>query len=224
MAVNIITKDKFYLYYPWFLFIFVMLAFPAKAIFTPELLPPIGPIHHIHALSMGAWFAMLVLQPTLIQNSRNDLHKLFGKLSVLLVVIFLVVSLVISKMNWDRTQEAMIVTANAINLVLFTGFYSSAIYFRHQIETHKRLMIFATVSIMGPAVGRIPEILDKPPESIAPLFLILPLAPLVNDLIKTRRAHPATIVGVILLVSTIPLILYLSSSADWHGFLVDVLG
>ena len=35
-----ISNDRFYLYFPWFLLIFVGLVFPAKAILKPEEIAP----------------------------------------------------------------------------------------------------------------------------------------------------------------------------------------
>ena len=70
---------------------------------------------------------------------------------------------------------------------------------RKQAEWHKRLMMCATVSILGPGLGRL-----LPMESFgraAPMvmfgaILLFALAGPVYDLIIRRRVHPAYIWGV----------------------------
>ena len=99
-----------------------------------------------------------------------------------------------------------------------------AIFYRRQVDLHKRFMVFATMVLLGPAIGRIAEIMDKPPESTALAFIILPLLPLANDLIRRRKAHYASIVGGVLVFLTIPIILGLSGSDAWARFLSDTLG
>ena len=51
------------------------------------------------------------------------------------------------------TGEHVLVTANSLNLVVFATLVSLAIYKRRQPQVHKRLMLVASVAIIGPAVG-----------------------------------------------------------------------
>jgi hypothetical protein len=222
MHIQSSDRDNFYLYFAWSLFLFVTLVFPAKALLAPEKIAPLYLVHHAHALTMGGWFLLLAIQPTLARQGKIELHKLFGKLSILLVISFITISLIMSKINWQRTEDVLIITANGVNLILFSSLYIAAIYFRKQTEIHKRLMIFATISILGPAVGRVTEILDKPPESAAPVFILLPLLPIINDLIRTKRVHKATIVGAVSVFLAVPIILGLSKNPDWAAFLINV--
>ena len=217
-------RDAFFRRFAWIILITVIVCFGAKALFDSNGLPPITPLHHAHAFTMGAWFVLFALQPTLIQRGHIGAHQLLGKLSPLLVLSFFFFAAQISLLNWQRKGFPLIVTANGINMLLFAGFYLSAIYFRRDSATHKRLMLYASLSIMGPAFGRLPEIFDLSPVAAVPLIFGYQLAPVVHDRLVEGRVHRASWIGFCLLFAAIPLILGLSESAAWAQWLEGVLG
>ena len=216
--------EPFFTYFAWVILVTVIVCFGAKAIFDADGLPPITPLHHVHAASMLAWFGLFAVQPTLVRTGHVRVHRLLGRLSPLVVLTFLVLAVRISLLNWTRTGRPLILTANSVNLVLFTGFFLSALAFRRTTPVHKRLMVFASLSMMGPAFGRIPEIFDADPVLAVPFVLGYAFAPAVHDRIVHRRVHPASWIGVALLIATIPVILGLSGSPEWKAVLERVLG
>ena len=223
---HIVSKQEepFFFYYAWFILFFVIICFGAKAIFDPEGLPPITNLHHFHALTMLSWFFLFALQPTLIRFEKIKLHKSIGQLSPIVVIAFIGFSVPISLLNWDRTGWPMIITANSVNLTIFISLYVFAIIKRQQAATHKRLMLYSTISLLGPAAGRIPEIFDQSPFMSVPIIMALQLAPLVHDKIVHRKIHKATWIGFIIMLSTIPIIVGLSESEAWKEILINLLG
>lgn len=216
--------ETFFERFAWLILLTVVICFGAKAVFDSDDLPPITPLHHLHAVSMLAWFVLFALQPTLIRTGNRGLHRLLGRLSPILVLVFLGFAVQISSLNWQRMGFPLIPTANAVNLVLFSSLYVAALYWRRDSATHRRLMLYATLAMMGPAFGRIPEIFDG-----SPLLAILPIliymaAPLIYDRRQYGQVHAASWVGAGLLLATIPLILSLSGSASWATVLEAVLG
>ena len=216
--------ETFFERFAWLILLTVVICFGAKAVFDSEDLPPITPLHHLHAVSMLAWFVLFAVQPTLIRTGRRGLHRLLGRLSPLLVLVFIGFAVQISSLNWQRMGFPLIPTANGVNLVLFSSLYLAALYWRRNSATHRRLMLYATLTMMGPAFGRIPEIFDG-----SPLLAILPIlvcmaAPLVYDRLQYGRVHAASWVGAGLLLAAIPVILTLSGSASWAAALEAVLG
>jgi len=173
MSADWARAEPFSRRYAWFLLVFVIVCFAGKAIFDTADLPPLTSLHHIHALSMGAWFVLFALQPTLIARGQVGLHRSLGVVSPLVVLAFLVTALMMTTLNWARMGVPLIPTANGINLVLFLGLYGAAIAWRRKSAVHKRLMLYATLSIIGPAAGRIPEIFDASPFLAAPIVLVL---------------------------------------------------
>jgi hypothetical protein len=217
-------SESFFFYYAWFILSFVFLSFGAKAIFDPQGLPPLTYLHHLHALAMLSWFFLFALQPTLIRFGKVNLHRTIGKLSPIVVLLFIGFAIPISLLNWDRTGRALIITANSVNLIAFISLYVFAILKRQKAATHKRLMLYATISLLGPAAGRVPEIFDQSPFMAVPLIFALQLAPLVHDKIVHRKIHRATWVGFFILIATIPIIVGLSESSAWKEILVSLLG
>lgn len=217
-------KEPFFLYFAWIILVTVILCFGAKAIFDADGLPPITPLHHVHTVSMLAWFLLFAVQPTLIHAGNRRAHRLLGRLSPLLVLTFLSLAIPISLLNWTRIGDPLIVTANGVNLILFTGLFVAAVAFRRNTPVHKRLMLYCTLAIMGPAFGRLPEIFDADPVMAVPLILGYQIAPAVHDRWVHGRVHPATWVGVALMIAAVPVILGLSGSPAWKGVLEALLG
>jgi hypothetical protein len=224
--VSALTKEGqgFFLYFPWFILLLVIVCFSGKAIFDHENLPPLTLIHHFHALAMGSWFLLFAAQPTLIHFGKTALHRRLGRLSPLLVVTFIGLAIPMSLINWNRIGQPLIFTANGVNLILFVSLYITSICYRTQVAIHKRLMLYATITLLGPAVGRLAEIFALDHVASAPVLLAIQLCPIIRDKIADHRVHPATWIGFVVVFSSIPLILGLTASEDWHTLLESWLG
>lgn len=216
--------DPFFERFAWLILFTVIICFGAKAIFDSDDLPPITPLHHLHAASMLSWFLLFAIQPTLIRLNRRSVHRLLGRLSPLIVLLFMVCAVKISALNWHRMGLPLVPTANGVNLLLFSCLYLSALYWRSDSQTHRRLMLYATLSLMGPAFGRLPEILDLSPMLAIFPVLAYQLAPAVYDRCRHGRVHPATWFGLGSVMLAIPAILMLSSWAPWATALDSILG
>jgi len=210
--------------FAWFLLAFVVISFGSKALFDSKDLPPLTWLHHCHAVAMLSWFALFALQPTLIERRKIALHRLLGRLSPLVVVAFIGFALPIAQLNWERSGDPLIVTANGVNLVFFIALYSAALVWRGNAAAHKRLMVYATLMLIGPAAGRIPELFDRSPMLTVPIVLSLQLTPLVHDLIVHRRVHPATWFGMAMVLVAIVVILGVSGSEAWIALLERFMG
>lgn len=223
--MNAVTNkdERFFLYFPWFILFMVVACFAGKAIFDYENLPPITPFHHVHAIAMLSWFTLFAVQPTLIHFGKVSLHRRLGKLSPLLVLTFVAFAIPMSLINWQRIGDPLIFSANLVNFILFLSLYSASIYFRKKTAAHKRLMLYATLTLVGPALGRLAEIFSVDHVSVAPMMLVLLLLPIVRDLIADRRVHPFTWIGFAVVFSSIPIILGLSTAEGWHAIIESVL-
>lgn len=217
-------SEPFFRHFAWLILITVVICFGAKAVFDTADLPPITPLHHLHALSMLAWFALFAIQPTLIDRGHRHLHRSLGRWSPVLVVVMLALGVQISLLNWQRIGFPLIPAANLVNLLLFIGLYSAALIYRRAPATHKRLMLYATLAMTGPAFGRIPELFDAEPVMAVPLILAYQIAPVLHDFLVHRRVHPASWTGFGLMLAAVPVILGLAGSAEWAEFLTRVLG
>ena len=92
-----------------------------------------------------------------------------------------------------------VVWTNIASILAFAIFVVAGISLRHRSEVHKRLMLLATLCIIGPPLARIANWpvfswIEEIPFVIAgSLILLATLA--IYDLVTNRRLHAATIAG-----------------------------
>lgn len=122
---------------------------------------------HFHAVTMLLWIAMLISQAFLIRFKKWSAHKFFGKFSYGLVPV-LIVSLVLLAHNQIEIGENGIYPSRRYILFLqlsllaiFIIAYVLAITYRHNPVIHARYMICTALTLIDPAVARIP--IDTPP-------------------------------------------------------------
>jgi cell division protein FtsW (lipid II flippase) len=99
-------------------------------------------------------------------------------------------------------------------MVLFAAFISAAVWRRRDRDSHKRLMLLAYVSIIGPAVARIPG----PPLlglAVVVLFVAMGMA---YDRYSRRRIHAVYLWGGALLAISGPATQALSGTTAWRAF------
>jgi hypothetical protein len=110
------------------------------------------------------------------------------------------------------------------DILVFGALVGAAVVQRRQSESHKRLMLLATISLLTAAVGRF---LRQVGMGVAPnLFYgtdVFVLVLVLYDLALRGRVHPATLWGGALVVGFKPLLFYvLSGTSPWLA-LADAL-
>ena len=105
------------------------------------------------------------------------------------------------------------------DMVVFPSLVAAALYFRNKIDVHKRLMLLATVSILAPAIIRLPfAFIQTGPLVFFGLTDLFIVACVVYDLVARGRVHQATVLGsLIIVVSQLTRVMLLSSSI-WLKF------
>lgn len=214
----------FFRNYAWVILGFVVIAFGGKAVFDTADLPPITLLHHFHAVSMLTWFVLFAVQASLIDQGNTRLHGTLGRLSIFVVATLLVFAVMIAQLNWARVGGPLVITSNFVNSLLFVGFYVGGALLRQRTQTHRRLMLFATLSYLGPASGRIPEILDASVFLGLPIMLAFVFTPLVYEGVFKRKVHPATLIATGLIIIAIPVQIILSGLPAWVSVMEAVLG
>lgn len=164
-------------------------------------------VHHIHGALMGAWVLLLIVQPFLIHYKKISTHRLLGKLSYVLAPLMIVSMLFIAKLNYEKnilTKSPVDVMAvqsiTWMQIVLFTLFYSLAIYFRRKTYFHMRFMIGTAIVMLGPPINRIlvSYFTDIPVANILLISLYvktgLAAALLLTDWVKKKNYTPGLMV------------------------------
>lgn len=189
-------------------------------------LPPL-PCHlHVHGAILTSWFVWLVVQTSLIKTNRIAQHRRLGAVGAILglAVVFAgplatlnvvsriraagfnldmdISTLGVSGLGTGESIEhflsATVVWPNLASIATFAVLLLAAILLRHRSQAHKRLMVLASISIVGPALARISRwpVLGGEQGPFIPLALVvLLLAVILHDVISTRRVHPATLLG-----------------------------
>lgn len=117
---------------------------------------------HMHALVAVAWFALLATQPFLIRANRLDLHRLLGRFSVVLVVLFLYTALQVMKhfyaqaiIELPRDAVLSMLAQSFTALSLFILFYTLALLRRRHLYQHVAFMVGAALATATPGLARL---------------------------------------------------------------------
>ena len=197
---------------------------------------PLTPLAHLHGAVFSGWIVFLLLQTSLVAARRTALHRRLGLagagLALAMVGIGLTTAVMSARLGTNQVpgmtpQQFLIVPL--VDMIVFATTVGAAIAWRRRPETHKRLILVATIGIAIAAVARLPALVPAggaifatwPPAltllfffALTDLFLVAAMA---YDLATRGRVHPAYLWGGALLVASQPLRLWLMYTPAWLG-------
>jgi hypothetical protein len=188
---------------------------------------PLIPLLILHGIVFTSWLVLLVMQTTLVAVKRTSIHRRLGvaggALAVLMVLIGTTTAIIRAKgteLPPGAGSPLAFLTIPLGDMLIFAILVATAFYFRRQLDTHKRLMLLATIAILPAAVARLPLgfIQRGGPLvffGLTDLFIV-PL--LLYDLVTRGRPHRATVLGGLLIVISHPLRLIIGGTAAWLAF------
>jgi hypothetical protein len=174
---------------------------------------PLPGLLKLHGALMTSWFVLFFVQVSLVARHRLAMHRRLGiagaTLAGLIVVVGTITALRFLRNNLHAPPEFGPPAPEFFGFLLFDlyvfgGLVASAILLRKNSEAHRRLMLLATLSMISPGVVRIPF------EQLSPglaflgsggfgglfaLDLLLLYACVAYDTWRTKRIHPAFIIG-----------------------------
>ena len=174
-------------------------------------------IIHLHGVIFVGWMALLLAQVSLVAMGRVRLHRRVGNIGIaygfLVLAIGLAVTFVAPVLHvrageWTLDRAAGFILLPLVDMVLFAGFFGAAIAYRRVPETHKRLILAATVALAFAAVARM--------SFRSPLvFLLVWLSPLFAamafDVFTRKRVHPVHFVSVAVLAVAFTRLFFMDS-------------
>jgi len=182
--------------------------------------PPLPVAYHFHAVMMGSWLLLLLMQTTLMATGNRQHHMKLGLVSIALVplIVLSMFGIIDAMWTWIGSipEDAMppgelsgfkaiisnILLPQARIIILFPILIAWAVYVRRtDFETHKRLMIIATVLPLPAAIDRmswLPLTIPENPASIHLYTLALLLPALIYDIIQRGSLHRAYVIGIAL--------------------------
>ncbi len=197
----------------------VLVGFAPTFYLRPLLVEPPIPFYvYVHGALLTAWFVLLLTQTSLIRVGRVENHRRLGVVGGVIGISVLIASLIVTLRFVSRVQHAgfeldtsgfgsgvpvpvLAATAlwgNLASLVAFSGLLCCAVLLRNRPDTHKRLMVLASISILAPAIARISRWpgLGGDLGPLVPIVVFLLLATMAGfDLYALRHVHRATLVG-----------------------------
>ena len=211
--------------------------------------PPFPLVLHVHAVLMGSWVLLLLVQTTLMATGRRGLHMQMGIAAAILAPAMVITGLVLVPTMYGAAWASV----HAANPGLPSGVAPPQMAFQTNIVLqqirvgvlfpvlvacsllarrtdsglHKRLMILATVVPLGAAIQRIGWLPSTMPGSpltldVLPATIVLPL--FAWDLYRLRRIHPAYLIWLALLLPFVIAGRFLWNSPLWFATVPRLLG
>lgn len=154
----------------------------------------------VHASLMFSWVVLFMAQAMLIRTGNFKWHQRMGAIGASLVVLIIPFTIATGASVLPRDLANMGEAGYSaflpviIEAFLFGGLVSTAIWLRKRPDYHKRLMLLATLSALGPAWFRFrhffPQV-ENPVVVFAFWLAIVPMfAAAILDAWQSRRVHP----------------------------------
>lgn len=166
---------------------------------------------HAHGIAMLGWLGTIVAQNSLAGSGNLALHRRLGWASLGLLLAIVVLGMYAGRMALAMHRvppfftDAYFLALTHLEVLIFAMTVAAAIALRSQTQWHRRLMIAATVVLMEPALGRLLPMPLIGQTGGAWLEAALQLGFLAimarHDAKVVGRVHPATLIGMALVVA-----------------------
>jgi hypothetical protein len=194
--------------------------------FLSDGLPP---YLHVHGAVFTAWIVLLVVQTTLVAARRTPLHRTLGwagaTLAGLVVIVGVTTAIVSGRANIEAgfdDEARAFMTTPFFSMAVFLALVGAAIAFRTRPQTHKRLMLLATINLLDAPIARWPAA-----PGLTAVYVIVDLfiaSGILYDLVTRRRVDPAYVWGGALIVGGQALRAIVGPTAAWHAIARTLIG
>ena len=201
MTRRIATRSPFFLYLS-LAFLAIAIAgfsttffFPlARGTFTAPL------VVHLHGALLFGWLLFFIAQASFVNYNKVPFHRSLGWfglfLAIAIVISGVAVGLFATRRDLAASEETWPV-GNFVNIViemaLFGSLVGAAILARRRPESHKRYLVLATISALGPAWFRFRHFMPYVPSPLVTFSLVADsvlLVAIARDWLKLQRIHP----------------------------------
>lgn len=219
LALTFIGFQQFYLHGK---------AYPGRDIATP-----IRTLISLHGIFMTGWVLLFLLQPLLIILGNPKLHRMIGLMGTVFATLIVLLGF---RLGIESTRisppDMLILGMNpkqfmvvpVISILIFAGFVTAAIWYRHKTPVHQALMLMATLSVMSAPISRIDFISElyagtMMEEVFGPFYgmLLIGGVLLIIKRLMTKICDAAFVWGYIGLVLLSFLMLRLAATQAWQA-------
>jgi hypothetical protein len=200
-----------------------------------------SPVVHFHGLLFFTWSLYFAFQSWLAASGKVVRHRAIGMIGVSLATAMTIFGFLVAVNAMKRSAAAGLADDGiAFAIVPLSGILFFAVVFTLAIaairkpQTHKRLMLLASISLLDAAVARWfltflapPGPLGPPPVPVtippALVACLLLIPAIVYDWRTRGRPHPVYVYGGIALIAVKLLNWPISATPIWHSFAGGIL-
>jgi hypothetical protein len=183
----------------------------------------------VHGVVFASWIALFAIQTSLVAVGRVDLHKRLGVFGAILVGLVFIMAYVVMLEGIHRgfaiseQDQAQILALDVVGINVSFAMFVAGLLLRRNPASHKRLMLYGTIGMVGPAIARWPfPFIASRPSLVGIVLQSFGIAMIVFDLLTMRRVHRATWIGTATLF-LVPLIaIPMSGAPFWHHLLASL--
>lgn len=193
--------------------------------------PALTPLLHLHGVVMSTWIGLFAAQTWLVATDRTQVHRRLGIVGVFVASAVLVAgtatAIIAARLGHSPGPPPLRFLAVPLaDMAQFGILIGAGFYFRSRSDFHKRLMLLATLSIMTPAIARLPISFIQDHKPLMPFGMtdLIILAFIAYDTYKHHRLHPAFGWGGALIFASLPMRLALARTDAWMQFARWVTG
>lgn len=183
-------------------------------------------LFYVHGAIFTGWVVLLLLQAMLVSRGRTDLHRKIGAWGVVLAAGIVVMGTLAALVAARRpggfvgipVPPLQFLAIPLFSMFMFAAFVVAAVLLRRDPQSHKRLMVLATVQLVTAAIARWPVVSELGPPAFFGATDLFIVALAIWDFRSRGRLHPATLWGGLLTIASQPAQLVVSGTAAWLTF------
>jgi hypothetical protein len=176
---------------------------------------------HIHGAVFVTWIFFLLIQTSLVAIGKVKWHMTLGVASLVLIPLMIVLGVLTLfdsiRRNGTGVPPELLLVGDLDELALFVVLTSWGLAVRRDAAAHKRLMIFGTLAMLGPAIDRLP--FPHTPLVAVLIQLGLPLLVVAYDLWSRRHILRSTAIGYALILGALLLAFPIAQLGFWQPIL-----
>ena len=185
-----------------------------------------SPILHFHGAAFTLWMILFLVQSALISARRVAWHRSLGTIAFCLPPIMVVLGFIAAIDALHRgvrigpLEPAVSLAIPLLGIAWFAIIIFAAWRARRKPDTHKRLVLLATIGLTEAAFGRFPwHQIGLPPAAGAVTGLgILVLLIIAYDLISLHRIHRSTMWAAPITFAVGAFAVPIGMTPAWHSF------
>lgn len=183
-------------------------------------------ILYIHGAAFTLWMILYLIQTAFISAGRLAWHRTFGTVAFLLPPIMVVLGVVAALDALARNvtigplDSAVSLAIPLLGIACFAIVIFASWRARRKPDSHKRLILLATIALSDAALGRFPwhRMGFSPAQGAVAGLGILILLLVAYDLVSLRRIHSSTMWAAPLTFGVGAFAVPIGMTSFWHGF------